>query len=120
MAEYKVDVRSEDARLTNRTVTEDPAVALVAFRRLLATPDFWGKPLAVRLVVGGRSLYYSKCDKPLGAGRIHPAAPISLTASREEADAVQFWKPTGETVLVPSDLDPALVVAMIEALAEPI
>lgn len=93
MAEYKADLRWEEGqRLTDRTITSDAAVALAAFRELLGRP-LAGKPVAARLVVDGRSLYFSNFAKDVGSGRIHPDAPLSTSASRAEADELARWLP---------------------------
>ena len=93
MVEYKVDLRWEDGfRLTDRTITSDPAEAIDAFKELLARP-LEGRPVAARLVVDGRSLYFSNFTKMFGRGRIHPDAPIDLGVSRDEADRLAAWLP---------------------------
>ena len=93
VAEFKVDLRwDEGHRLTDRTITDDPDEAISAFRELLGRP-LEGRPVAARLVVEGRSLYYSNFTKLFGKGRIHPDAPIDLSVSRDEADRLAAWLP---------------------------
>lgn len=93
---FKVDVHWPDeqrADKSGRTQTHDPALAITAFRRLLARDDLVGRPAAARLMVNGRRLYYSEFWKPIGRGRIHPDAPIDLGVDRDEADALGRWTP---------------------------
>ena len=93
MVEFKVDLRWDDGRrLTDRTITSDPTEAIDAFKELLARP-LEGRPVAARLVVDGRSLYFSNFTKMFGRGRIHPDAPIDLGVSRDEADRLAAWLP---------------------------
>lgn len=91
---FKVDVRWPATQsLSDRTTTTDPAAALTAYRALLNRADLAGQPCAARLVVGGRSLFYSEFDKPIGRGRIHPDAPLSLAVDKAGADALAAWTP---------------------------
>lgn len=107
---YKVDLRWTDgARLTDRTHTSDRGAALTAFRRLLDRLDLVGQDVAARLVVDGKSLYYSRFDREVGKGRIHPDAPICLDADRTTADRLASWVPPspahdspGRVVVAPS------------------
>lgn len=85
--DYKADLQRLGGRdLTDRTVSPSRAAAFCAFRELLARTDLDGQPVAARFVVDGRSLYYSRFDKPFGQGRIHPDAPIRADVDRAEAD----------------------------------
>jgi hypothetical protein len=85
--DYKVDLRWEDGgRLTDRTISPDREAAFMAFRNLLAREDLAGQAVAVRFVVDGRSLYFSRFDRPFGEGRILPGAPIRADVDRDEAD----------------------------------
>lgn len=91
---YKVDIRwPDDQRLTDRTQTSDPVAALAAFRRLLARHDLVHQRCAARLVVDGRSLYYSEFNKPIGHGSIHPDAPLRLDVDKAEADKLAAFIP---------------------------
>lgn len=93
-SKFKVDIRwPDDQRLTDRTQTSDPVAALEAFRRLLARHDLVGQPCAARLVVDGRSLYYSEFGKPIGQGAIHPDAPLRLDVDKAEADRLAAFIP---------------------------
>lgn len=79
---YKVDLRWPATQsLTNRTQTESLAAAEVAFRELLARTDLEGEDCAVRFVVDGRSIHYSRFDQPFGAGRIAPDADLTFPAA---------------------------------------
>lgn len=85
--DFKADLRWDDGgRLTDRTISPSREAAFLAFRALLARRDLEGQTVAVRFVVDGRSLYFSRFDKPFGAGRIHPDAPIRADVDRQEAD----------------------------------
>lgn len=85
--DFKADLRWDDGgRLTDRTISPDRAAAFLAFRALLARTDLEGQAVAARFVVDGRSLYFSRFDKPFGAGRIHPDAPIRADVGATEAD----------------------------------
>ena len=85
--DYKADLQRLGGRdLTDRTVSTSRAAAFRAFRELLARTDLEGQAVAARFVVDGRSLYYSRFDKPFGQGRIHPEAPIRADVDRGEAD----------------------------------
>lgn len=94
MSAYKIDLRwPASQRFTDRTETRDPVLALAAFRSLLQRSDLEGEDVAARLVVAGKSLYYSNFRKPLGGGRIHPDAPLKLPAEQSEADELARWLP---------------------------
>lgn len=85
--DFKADLRWDDGgRLTDRTISPSREAAFLAFRALLARSDLAGQAVAARFVVDGRSLYFSRFDKPFGAGRIHPDAPIQADVDRQEAD----------------------------------
>ena len=78
-ATFKVDIRWPDGqRLTDRTQTSSAAAAEAAYRELLAREDLIGQPCAARFVVDGRSLYYSRFDRPLGDGRLAPDAALDI------------------------------------------
>ncbi|MGH7020550.1 MAG: hypothetical protein ACREEY_11745 [Brevundimonas sp.] len=95
---FKVDVRWPDEGRVDRkdrTETRDPVAAISAFRRLLSRTDLEGRPAAARLMVDGKRLYYSEFWKPIGDGRIHPDAPITLEVDRDGADEIGRWLPLG-------------------------
>jgi hypothetical protein len=55
-----------------------------------------GQPGAARLVsplAGGRSVYYSRFDRAVGDGRIHPNAPLNLNATEDETGIATQWHP---------------------------
>ena len=86
----------------SRTNTADARVAVKAYRELLARDDLEGQPWAAVLSVprglttgGGRSLYFSRFDRPFGLGRIHPDAPIDAFADPEKAEQIAKWQPSG-------------------------
>lgn len=93
--DFKADLRwDEGGRLTDRTISPNRAAAFLAFRALLARTDLEGQAVAVRFVVDGRSLYFSRFDKPFGAGRIRADAPIRADVDLAEADRLAAWTPT--------------------------
>lgn len=94
---FKVDLRwHESGELTERTSTADPTAAEAAFRQLLARDDLLGEKVAARLVspVTGKSIYYSRFDKDLGAGRIHAEAPLDLWATEDLSSTASAWMPS--------------------------
>jgi len=97
MGDYKVDLRHSVGRrngtLSDRVRTEDPVEALQAFRKLLEREDLVGQEIAARLVVDGQSIYFSRFDKPLGEGRIHPDAPLDLAVNGDQAKQLAGWRP---------------------------
>lgn len=91
---FKIDIRWPEtgrADKRERTETRDPSAALAAFARLLARPDLDGQNCAARLMVDGKSLYYSEFNKPVGRGRIALNAPLRLDVTREEAQRLASW-----------------------------
>jgi len=79
MPTYKVDIRWPATQtLEERTVTVSAAAAEVAFRELLSRADLVGQDCAARLMLDRRQLHYSEFNKPLGAGRLAPDAPLNL------------------------------------------
>lgn len=92
--DFKADLRwDEGGRLTDRTISPNRDAAFLAFRALLARTDLEGQAVAVRFVVDGRSLYFSRFDKPFGKGRIHPHAPIRAEVAPAEADRLAQLMP---------------------------
>lgn len=100
---FKIDLRwpregaeklgRREGELSDRTETDDEAEALAAYRELLSRDDLAGHGVAARFVVGGRSLYYSRFDRPFGRGRIHPDAPLDARADPAAADRLAGWTP---------------------------
>lgn len=82
---WKIDLRWHDGRLTERTETGDPDIAVAAFRALLGRDDLDGQPVAARMVspLTRRSIYFSRFDGRPGLTRLHPAAPIDPHADRD-------------------------------------
>lgn len=106
MTEYKVDLRWDDgAELTDQTKTTNVDVALEAYRALLAKP-LGGQSVAARFVVDGRSLYFSRFNRPygqkFGRSRIHPKAPLDPDLhpqnDLEQIEAIMAWTPSGDKV----------------------
>lgn len=93
---FKVDLRwQETGELTDRTSTSDPVAAEAAFRELLARDDLSGERVAARLVslLTGKSIYFSRFDKAIGDGRIHPDAPLDVWAEEDLTAEAAAWKP---------------------------
>ncbi len=98
--DWKADIRwdstaGRDGKLEERLVTKDADYAEAHFRRLLAREDLIGKPAAARLVspFAGRSIYFSRFDRPLGRGRIHPQAPLNLMRLDDGTQEASAWLP---------------------------
>ena len=64
---YRVYLRWADQRVSDKTVTEDRALAELAYKTLIARPDLAGKPVGVAFTerVGGqpRQIAYHACDE---------------------------------------------------------
>jgi hypothetical protein len=97
----------------SRVVTGDPAVAEAAYRTLLRRDDLVGQPCAAVLSApvpgrtgGGVSLYFSRFDREVGVGRIHPDAPIDVGATPEEAAEIAMWAPASLSPLNDWESDP--------------
>lgn len=104
---FKTDLRRGDGKergsLTSRSQSEDPAAAVAAFQALLNRDDLIGQDVTARFVrVGadgvGRGIYFSDFSRPIGAGRIHPLAPLDPFAEASAARDISAWLP-------PSPLD---------------
>lgn len=96
MTGWKIDLRWHDGRLTDRTVTDDAAMAEAAYRALLRRDDLGGQPVAARMVspITRRSIYYSRFDEAPGITvRIHPDAPLDLMADRDMTAEAVAWRP---------------------------
>jgi len=93
---WKTDLRRHDGHLSERTLTPDPATAEAAFRALLAREDLIGQPIAARLVspLTRRAIYFSRFDRGLGDGRIHPSAPLDLSADQDLTAIATKWRPS--------------------------
>ena len=100
---WKSDIRQHDGGLTDRLITVDANAALSHFRLLLARDDLIGEPCAARLVspVTGRAVYFSRFDRDLGMGRIHPNAPLDVWRNDDGTDEATKWRPAR----VASDVD---------------
>ena len=103
---YKVDLRWDDgAQISDQMTTSDVELALEAYRALLSRKELGGKSVAARFMVNGRSLYFSRFNRPFGQkfgrSRIHPRAPLDPTLDpndHEKIDAIMAWTPSGHTI----------------------
>ncbi len=101
---FRVYLRSHNGVAENRTVTPSPAVAMAAFRELLARSDLEGGKWAAVFSAprldstgGNSSTYFSRFDRPVGDGRIAPDDPrLDPLATREAADRVMSSLPGRE------------------------
>jgi hypothetical protein len=92
---WKADLRAHDGRLSERLLTKEPADAEAHFRRLLAHDDLAGQPIAARLVssITGTAIYFSRFDRDIGDGRIHPDAPLDLFRQGDGTQEATLWLP---------------------------
>ena len=96
---WKSDLRRhEDGRLSDRYTGPSSADALSHFRRLLARDDLIGQPVAARLVspLTRRAVYWSRFDRDLGDGRIHPDAPLDPMRDDDGSDKATLWRPPAQ------------------------
>lgn len=101
---WKSDLRRhEDGRLSDRYTGPSLEDAVAHFRRLLARGDLIGQPLAARLVspLTRRAVYWSRFDRALGDGRIHPDAPLDPLRGDDGSGEATRWRP-------PAHIDPWL------------
>lgn len=94
---WKADLREhETGRLTERLETMSPARAEAHFRSLLRMSDLIGQRYAARLVspISRRSIYFSRFDRDLGNGRIHPDAPLDLSRLNDGTKEASAWTPS--------------------------
>lgn len=88
--------------LDSKTNTSNPEAAVQAYRALLGRDDLIGEPLAAVLSTDRSAKYFSRFDRGIGRGRIHPDAPLDpfrkdngtaeATAWRPEASLVRDWE----------------------------
>lgn len=92
---WKSDLRTHDGRLSERLLTASAAEAEAHFRRLLARDDLIGQPVAARLVsaVTRGAIYFSRFDRELGDGRIHPEAPLNPFRDNDGTPEATIWTP---------------------------
>ena len=98
---YKIDVRWHNGgRLSDRTITPDATQAEAAFRALLRRNDLVGQPCAARLVspITLRAIYFSRFDRDIGQGRIHPDAPLDLMREDDGTGVTTAWRPPRASV----------------------
>lgn len=104
--EYKVDLRWDDgAQQTDQVTTPDVELALTAYRALLSRNELGGKSVAARFLVNGKSLYFSRFNRPYGQkhgrSRIHPRAPLDPHLDPQDYDKINeimAWTPSGHLI----------------------
>lgn len=102
---WRVYLRRHDGgEVTDKTVTADMTAAEAAYRALLARDDLAGEPVAAVVSAatgsrsgGGKSIYFSRFDRPFGGGRIHPAAPLDLCRQDDGTSEASRWVPPAES-----------------------
>lgn len=98
---WKVDIRwSDTEHLTDRVRTPDRATAEAAYRALLGRADLLGQHCAARLVTpwSRSAVYFSRFDREIGDGRIHPGAPLDLNRTDDGTAEATAWRPTNDSV----------------------
>lgn len=115
---WKVDLRThEDGRLSDRSFPETAKRAEAEFRILLRRKRLIGKPVAARLVspATGRAIYFSRFDREIGEGRIHPDAPLDLTRMDDGTSEATLWRPEAvspeEAARILKEIDDAMLAA---------
>jgi hypothetical protein len=96
---WKSDIKSLDSNeLSDRILTDDASAAVSHFRRLLARDNLIRAPYAARLVSAttGKSIYFSRFDRDLGTGRIHPGAPLDPFRQNDGTAEATAWLPDAE------------------------
>lgn len=115
---YRAYIRShadgETGRVSNKTSTSNPDTAVCAYRALLASDDLIGQPCAAVLSTGGRSRYFSRFDRGLGEGRIHPGAPLDPYRSDDGTAEATAWLPD-ETLSHDWETDPRPLADCLKA-----
>ena len=95
---YRVYLRShapdETGHVSDKTNTTNPETAVTAFRALLAIDDLIGRPCAAVLSVG-HAVYFSRFNRELGDGRIHPLAPLNPYRTDDGTAEATAWRPAG-------------------------
>lgn len=77
----------------SETVTDSAAVARVAYAELLARDDLIDSPCRAVMERDGQTYYVSDFAAPVGAGRIHPAAPLDPYGDETDCARVAAWRP---------------------------
>jgi len=94
---YRIYLRShapgEQGRIDAKTNTHNPEVAEKAYRALLSREDLLGHPWAAVLSSDNHSIYFSRFDRELGDGRIHPDAPLDLFRDDDGTHEATRWRP---------------------------
>jgi len=90
---FRVYIAAVDGGAFEATQTESPRVARCAFRELLERGDLIGQRYVAVLERDGAPLYASKYDAQLGAGRMHPEAPVDVYAAADSARQLATWSP---------------------------
>jgi hypothetical protein len=96
---WKSDIRWANGQLEDRLLTENQDDAVAHFRRLLARNDLIGQLVAARLVspAAGRAIYFSRFNRDIGDGRIHPDAPLDLDLMEDGTDQATLRRPHAAT-----------------------
>jgi hypothetical protein len=94
---WKVYLREySNGRVSDYLLTSYVSEALAHFRALLGREDLIGKPaIAAHFVsaITRRAIYCSRFGKPLGRGRIHPAAPLDPFIDHDGTTEASAWQP---------------------------